>query len=142
MIILNLINNFFHLKTWLKKNKNQEYEGLIFQSEDLSYRSRLAKKTNRKEGYFVVFYEKDDFNKNKPYSIDNAPDFILIWIKDQNRIGLFKFPKNIFIEKNILSTSNQKGKMGLRVYPTWCTNLNNIAKHTQNWQIPYFKTLT
>ncbi|MEG0256504.1 MAG: MepB family protein [Vagococcus sp.] len=40
--------------------------------------------------------------------------------------------------KKILRTSEQKGKMALRVYPTWLTDLNPTATKTQKWQAPFF----
>ncbi|MGY3764950.1 MepB family protein [Vagococcus vulneris] len=142
MISLNLINHFFNPRNIIKEEQNEEYEGVIFEKDNLKYRSRLAKKTTKKNGYFVVFWEKDEFKKNKAYSFENAPDFTLVWIADQNRKGLFKFPKKILLDKKILRNDNQKGKMGIRVYTNWDTDLNTTAKKTQDWQKDYFTELS
>ena len=55
-----------------------------------------------------------------------------------NKIGQFIFPKNILIEKGILKTDDQDGKMGIRVYPRWDTPDNKQAIATQKWQLSYF----
>ena len=47
-----------------KDTYNSEYEGFCFQADGLSFRSRRAKKTPKKQGYFVAFWEKDTNNKN------------------------------------------------------------------------------
>lgn len=86
--------------------------------------------------------EKNDLNKNQPYPYVESPDKIIISIIDNKHIGQFIFPKEILLEKNILSSSNTKGKMGIRVYPTWEKDLNNSATKTQKWQSKYFLNLT
>ena len=49
------------------ENLNQSYEGLLLATGNnkLRVRSRLAKKTLKKEGYFVAFWEKNDCQKNQ-----------------------------------------------------------------------------
>lgn len=138
MITLPLIQHYFPTSKIHEENHNQEYEGCFFVSDGHSYRSRLAKKTAKKPGYFVVFWEKDFNNQNKAYSIETAPDFTIVWILDGEHSGYFTFPKASLLKEKILHSPTQKGKMGIRIYPIWCTELNQTAQKTQAWQVAYF----
>ncbi|WP_053032503.1 MepB family protein [Staphylococcus haemolyticus] len=60
---------------------------------------------------------------------------------DDNRRGQFIFPKDILIKKGILKSDDSKGKMALRVYPPWETELNKTAAKTQAWQCAYFNEI-
>ncbi|MGO2083977.1 MepB family protein [Vagococcus sp.] len=124
------------------ETQNQEYEGATFNLSNFTYRSRLAKKTSTKKGYFVVFWEKDSHQKNHPYLFDDSPDKLIITIIDGKNKGQFIFPKQRLLEKGILKTENSKGKMGIRVYPTWEKELNKTANKTQDWQKDYFIDLS
>ena len=48
----------------------------------------------------------------------------------------------MLVEKGIISSEKHKGKMAIRVYPSWEKNLNKTALNTQKWQIPYFLDFT
>ncbi|EOL47757.1 MepB family protein [Enterococcus caccae] len=124
------------------EEQNIDYEGVTFSLGNQTFRSRKAKVTPKKSGYFVVFWEKDDNNKNQPYESTGAPDNLVITVLDQEKSGQFIFPKEILIKKNILTDGEAKGKMALRVYPEWVTGLNKTASATQEWQKPYFVDLT
>ena len=39
------------------------------------------------------------------------------------------------------SATNCKGKMSMRFYPPWCTNLNKTALATQKWQLKYYREI-
>lgn len=136
------INHHFHSPSLINEEQNAAYEGVCFYHDTKFYRSRLANKTPKKAGYFVDFWEKDDQLKNQAFSYEDAPDITLVWIIDADKKGVFMFPKEILLQKNILQTKSQKGKMGIRVYPTWESNLNQTALKTQEWQSHYFKCLS
>ena len=121
-----------------EENQNKEYEGISFSIGHRTYRSRLAKRTPKKSGYFVAFWKKSTTGKNQAYQYDSSPDKLIISIIDGERKGQFIFPKEILLEKGILRSPTTKGKMGIRVYPSWETSLNKTALNTQNWQQPYF----
>lgn len=125
-----------------EEEQNSDYEGLVLLFGEHSVRSRLAKKTPTKKGYFVVAWEKDRFNENKPFDDESSPDLLMISIIDQAKSGLFIFPKSILIKHKVLNSGNIKGKMAFRVYPSWENDLNNTAVKTQSWQIPYFVDLS
>lgn len=122
--------------------QNEEYEGYTFSVGETTYRSRLAKLTPKKKGYFVAFWEKDDTNQNQAYDFKNSPDYLVIVILDDTKKGLFVFPKEVLHQQNILKTDTQKGKMAIRVYPSWETDLNPTATKTQKWQQVYFTDLS
>lgn len=119
--------------------QNADYEGFCFQADGVRYRSRLAKKTPKKNGYFVVFWEKNESNTNQAYAYETSPTFIIIIVKDKHQCGYFKFPKEVLLKQGILRNQKKAGKMGIRIYPTWEKELNSSAQKTQKWQAPYFK---
>lgn len=135
---------FGNIQIYCLENQNIEYEGLIFYSQTMNskVRARLAKKTPKKEGYFVAFWEKDEQANNTPFKAASSPELLAIVIDDGNKKGVFTIPKEIAIEKQILSTENGRGKMAMRFYPPWCHNLNKTAMRTQKWQLQYFKNLS
>ena len=109
--------------------------------DDQEYkRCRLAKKTPKKEGYFTVFWKKDQNNNNVPYTNEDLGDELVIVVIDSYNSGLFIIPKEVAVNKRILSTRDSKGKMAMRFYPPWCTNLNKTAQSTQKWQLEYFRS--
>jgi len=57
----------------IKEKWNEDYESILIKTKyDQKYkRCRLAKKTPKKEGYFTVFWKKDQENKNIPYTESN-----------------------------------------------------------------------
>lgn len=122
----------------VQKINNIAYEGLCFDILNISYRSRLAKKTAKKAGYFTVFWEKDKEGKNSPYHFESSPDQLIIVVLDSDRKGKFVFPRDVLLEHGILADDLNKGKMALRVYPDWESDLNATAQKTQSWQIDYF----
>ena len=115
---------------------------MIKPKDDQEYkRCRLAKKTPKKEGYFTVFWKKDQDNKNIPYTDKDLGDELVIVVIDDRHCGIFIIPKEVAISKKILSTKDCKGKMAMRFYPSWCSNLNKTAQATQKWQLDYFQKI-
>ncbi|MBF2441708.1 MepB family protein [Listeria innocua] len=121
--------------------QNKEYRGMIVKiaKDGTMIRTRLAKKTDKKAGYFVAFWEKDELGKNCPFDENDSADFLCIVVIDGDLNGLFVFPRQCLIEKGILTSEVGIGKMAARFYPSWCQDLNKIAKKTQAWQQAYFK---
>lgn len=66
----------------------------------------LGKKTPKKEGYFTVFWKKDQNNKNIPYTNEDLGNELIIVIIDNDKRGLFIIPNEVAIRKNILSTKD------------------------------------
>ncbi|MBE5672741.1 MepB family protein [Staphylococcus sp. SS35] len=122
----------------IEEKYNKEYEALTFNYKEMIYKSRLAKKTPNKSGYFVTCWTKNEDNYNRPYKIDEFADYLIVAVIDDELNGYFLFPKEVLVEKGILASSKYQGKMAFRVYPTWCNDLNQTAQRTQNWQCNYF----
>lgn len=124
------------------EKQNSGYEGFIFQLNHHVYRSRLAKLTPKKKGYFVAVWEKDANGMNQAYCYEDSPDKLIISIIDGEKCGQFIFPKSILLTYGILKNATQKGKMAFRVYPSWVSDLNATAKKTKSWQRDYFIDLS
>ena len=121
-----------------EEKQNSDYGAGILQLNSKSIRFRVAKITPHKIGQFVAFGEKDRRNKNQPFSYDESPDLVVINTFTGENFGQFIFPKDILVKKGILKTDEQKGKMGMRVYPRWDIPVNKQAISTQKWQLDYF----
>lgn len=121
---------------------NQDYEAFNFEFSGVDFKSRLAKKTPKKAGYFVAFWRKNETNKNRPFNFEESKDKLIINILDGSKKGQFVFPKELLFKKGIISSEKHKGKMAIRVYPIWEKDLNKTAISTQKWQIPYFLDFT
>lgn len=136
-----LVNAYGKLDICTYENQNRKYEGIIFQTiEDRRIiRSRLCKKTPKKSGYFVAFWEKE-LSNNRPFLAPNSPNELAIVVIDGLNKGLFSLPKEAAITHRILTDGNQIGKMGMRFYPPWCKELNHAAMLTQKWQLNFFKS--
>lgn len=89
-----------------------------------------------------MFWVKDDNKKNRPYKREETPEKLIITVIDEDRKGQFIFPKELLLKKNIIESENNKGKMAMRVYPDWETELNKTAEQTKKWQSDYFIDLT
>ncbi len=126
------------VKDLTEEKYNQDYEALTFSFKEETYQSRLAKKTPTKAGYFVTCWTKDENNCNQPYSKEAFADYLMIIVIDEELSYYFLFPRELLIEKGILTTFEYKGKMAFRVYPKWCNQLNKRAEQTQKWQCKYF----
>ncbi|WP_107950317.1 MepB family protein [Lysinibacillus parviboronicapiens] len=125
-----------------EEQQNSQYGAGKFQLNLKSIRFRVAKITPTKIGQFVAFWEKDRSHKNQPYQYRDFPDLLVITTFNGNRVGQFVFPKELLLKKGILQTDEKKGKMAIRVYPSWDKPTNKQAITTQKWQIPYFIDIT
>jgi len=121
---------------------NVEYEGMTFDFNGTTFKSRLVKKTPKKTGYFVAFWHKNEVNINIPFDETTMQDKLIINIIDAEKRGQFIFPQQILVEQGVITSSKYKGKMGMRFYPSWETNLNATAVRTQKWQVKYFVDLS
>lgn len=149
------MNNFFTALTYVNKmiyepnhlivksvqeeKQNSKYGAGTFQLSSKTVRFRVANITPTKVGQFVAFWEKDENNKNQPYLYEKDLDLLVITtFKNENAFGQFIFPKEILLKQNILRSTSTKGKMAIRVYPSWDSPSSKQAMETQKWQLPYF----
>ncbi|WP_026675659.1 MepB family protein [Alkalihalobacterium bogoriense] len=133
----------FVIKAIREEVQNSDYGAGTFQLNSISVRFRVAKKTPTKIGQFVAFWEKDKNNKNQAFSFEKATDLLVInTFTSKNNFGQFIFPKEVLVKQNILKTNNTKGKMAIRVYPSWEKPTSKQAIETQKWQLEYFIEMT
>ncbi|UNK16189.1 MepB family protein [Paenibacillus sp. N3/727] len=131
--------NYLILKSIQEENQNSDYGAGTFHLNSKSVRFRVAKITPNKVGQFVAFWEKDENNKNQPFTYEKAPDLLVINTSmSNNQLGQFIFPKEILAKQNIFKTSTTRGKMAIRIYPSWDNPTSKQAISTQKWQSPYF----
>lgn len=121
-----------------EEKQNSKYGAGTFQLSSKSIRFRVAKISPTKIGQFVAFWEKDEDHKNQPFSLEDAPDLLVITTIQENQIGQFIFPKELLVQHDILKSRSTKGKMAIRVYPSWDHPTSKQAIATQAWQLPYF----
>ncbi|MGN6670905.1 MAG: MepB family protein [Candidatus Nucleicultricaceae bacterium] len=114
------------------------YSAHTFKLDGASIHFRIAKTTPLKAGHFVTFWKRLETGLIGPYDWKDPFDFLVISTRSQNRFGQFVFPKSLLAEKRIISKEDVEGKRALRIYPDWCTELNDQALKTQKWQSNYF----
>ena len=130
------------IKELKEEIQNKQYGALRFSLNKQSVRFRVAKITPTKTGQFVAFWEKGIEGKNQAYHYNDATDLLVITcFGPQGQWGQFVFTKDILLKHKILRTDEHKGKMGIRVYPSWDRPESDTAKKTQLWQQEYFVNL-
>ncbi|MDK8179547.1 MepB family protein [Paenibacillus sp. UMB4589-SE434] len=123
-----------------EETQNSDYGAGVFELNSKSVRFRVAKITPAKTGQFVAFWEKDIDHKNQAFSYENTPDLLVIntFTTNNQYFGQFVFPKEVLVQQNIFKSATAKGKMAIRVYPSWDIPNSKQAIATQKWQLPYF----
>ena len=119
MKMTDILHRYYSDFDLIKEKWNEDYESILIKpKDDHEYkRCRLAKKTPKKEGYFTVFWKKDQNNKNIPYTNEDLGNELVIVVIDNDKSGLFIIPNEVAIRKNILTTKDSNGKMSMRFYP-------------------------
>ena len=77
------------------ENWNHEYEAMNIYINGQYFKSRLAKKTPKKAGYFVAMWHKNEDNKNIPFQYEDFPEKLIINIIDDRKKGQFIIPKDV-----------------------------------------------
>jgi hypothetical protein len=122
--------------------ESQEYAASSFKLDEKLIHFRCAKITPTKIGQFVTFWKRDAQGITQPHDQHDQFDSLMVYVKSQNRVGLFIFPKQVLIQHAIISSNGVEGKRGFRVYPAWDITDNKQATKTQAWQIKYFQLLS
>ena len=116
----------------------REYSGFNFTVNNLNIKFRISKITPTKTGQFVTLWKRNEKGETTPFDLTDNIDFYLIASFKDHLSGVFIFPKQILLEKGILSDGKKIGKRGIRVYPTWDKTESKQAQKTQAWQAQYF----
>lgn len=133
------VSHFTDVEEVVLESQNEAYYGMYIRSKGITYRVRKAKQTPKKEGQFVVLWEKDENNQNQAYAAHTFPDYLVVFCEHPNGGGYFIFPQAVLQFEKILRTEHHRGKMGFRLYPPWDEPKSKTAMKTQKWQCPYFK---
>jgi len=120
----------------------KEYSGCSFMLNHMNIKFRTSKITPTKTGQFVTLWKRNEKGITAPFDYSDKFDFYLIAARKEQNFGVFIFPKEILMQKGILSDEKKTGKRGIRVYPTWDTVESKQAIATQKWQVQYFLELS
>lgn len=117
----------------------EEYLGYNFKLNQFNIKFRKAKITPKKIGQFVTLWKRNpESRQTEPFTSEDPFHFYIILCEYDKRSGFFFFPRQILIQKNILTILYKIGKRGFRVYPDWDAPNNKQASKNQNWQKDFF----
>jgi len=144
-IVQDAQNNLYDTCDLKIKDFNSELESLeyyahVYYVKSKSVRFRIAKKTPKKVGWFVTLWKRVG-ETIAPYDASDSIDIVASTILDRKKIGQFIFPKEILLQKKILSVNNKGGKRAIRVYSPWDKVVSLQAIKSQKWQEKYFVNL-
>ncbi|MCW3465043.1 MepB family protein [Chitinophaga nivalis] len=118
--------------------ESQEYGACSFQLNGKTVQFRVSKITPTKTGQFVTIWQRNPQGITQPFTAADHLDFIVISARQEEKGGVFIFPKTILIAHGIITSEKKAGKRGIRVYPPWDQTTNQQALKTQSRQTPYF----
>lgn len=141
-----LLPNEIFIDSYYEDALNQNYNAATFKLRGSICVFRVAKLTPNKLGNFVALWKRPvesniHLGVTVPYAVSDF-DFCLIAVEKENFSGVFIFPNSILKIKGIVSSSNDLGKRGFRLYPKWDTLTSKQAIKSQNWQLDYFIDFT
>lgn len=122
--------------------ENASYFGFNFQLGKKNIKFRKSRITPKKTGQFVTFWKRDAKGKSIPFTENDSMDCYFIATALEQHSGLFVFPKQTLIDRQILTTAYGEGKRGFRVYPPWSLTENKQATQSKSWQQQYFIDLS
>lgn len=144
-----LPKEFLYLKKLLSEIDNIEISQATVELESSEYGAcrfvlnnskilfRTAKITPTKTGQFVTLWKRINQGPIQPFDNTDRIDLFIISVRKDNHFGLFIFPKEVLISKEIVS-NKKEGKRAIRVYPPWDITTSRQAQKTQKWQLEYF----
>lgn len=142
--LLSQISNSLYKKNSLEisdfeiEKESKEYDACRFQLNGKKVICRNSKITPKKVGQFVTFWKRNGNGPIEPFHEADDFDFFIVNVQQENQIGQFVFPKQILVQKGIISTIAKEGKRAFRVYPKKDIDLNKQAERSQKWQLDYF----
>ncbi|WP_291868888.1 MepB family protein [Maribacter sp.] len=129
------------LSNIIRNKESAAYEACSFRIDNHKIISRKSKITPKKIGQFVAIWKRNKEQITTPHTQEDNFNYFMILCEKEEKTGLFIFPKEILIQKNIISTSKKEGKRGIRIYPSWDSPTSPLALKTQEWQLHYFTLL-
>lgn len=123
------------------EEQNSDYESGCAKLEGTWWRVRTARITPTKPGAFVAIWRRNSEGNTEPFSTDDDCAGLLVFVSDEDRFGVFRFPTAALGELGVYSSQRSAGKRGFRLYPIWYTSLNSQAIRTQGKQAPFFELI-
>lgn len=114
------------------------YGACTFECNGVKIMHRIAKMTPAKTGQFVAIWKRSQKGITMPFDVTDNFDFMVITTTFDHHLGQFVFPKEVLVNKGIISQDGKHGKRGIRVYPPWDKVTSKQAEVTQHWQLKYF----
>ena len=118
--------------------ESADYGACDFDLSGKRCKFRAGKVTPKKAGFFVTFWKRSENGPIIPYDSEDPIDLVIFSVHTEMHFGQFVFPKNVLVEKRILSSCGVGGVRATRIYPPWVTVTSKQAKRTQSWQKEYY----
>lgn len=128
----------FDCSSVLIESENVKYGAAILSVGQSTVRFRVGKVTPKKEGLFVAVWSRGIRGLTEPLPVEDAADVLVVTAMNGSRCGIFGFPKEVLVERDIFSVNGIGGRRGFRVYPPWSITASSQAKKSQKWQCEYF----
>ncbi|MGH1366193.1 MAG: MepB family protein [Calditrichia bacterium] len=125
-----------------EEKESQDYAACRFRLNGSRIVFREAKITPKKSGQFVTLWKRIGDGPIQPFSSMDNIDLFVINTCSKTNFGQFVFPKQVLINKGIVSSASREGKRGIRIYPPWDEPASKQAKKTQSWQMEHFLSLS
>ncbi len=129
--------------TVIQEQESANYGACRFVLNGFTVVFRVARTTPTKVGQFVTLWKRlRPGEAIVPLDADDPVDFVIVCTSNTEHRGQFIFNRDILLEKGVLSSARHVGKRALRVYPPWSHPLAKEAVRTQEWQLPYFLSIS
>ncbi len=126
-----------------REKESAEYGSVRFEMNGQTYLYRQAKHTPKKVGQFVALWKRPAMSGEiAPFDRDDGIDKVIILAEEHPRFGVFVFPRQLLVEKDIFSEKSIGGKRAFRVYAPWVMPSAAQAKLAKIWQCDHFVELT
>ena len=126
-----------------REKESAEYGSVRFEMDGQTCLYRQAKHTPKKVGQFAALWKRPAMSGEiTPFDYDDGIDRVIILVGEHPRFGVFVFPRQLLVEKDIFSEKSIGGKRAFRVYAPWVMPSAAQAKRAKIWQCDHFVELT
>ena len=126
------------VRSVVPEEQNSDYEAGLAVIEGERWHIRTARNTPTKPGAFVAVWRRDADGNTVPLPGDDESNGLLVFVSDGTRRGMFRFTAEHLRGLGVTETERRPGKRGFRVYPAWCSGLNDRATASQAAQASAF----
>jgi hypothetical protein len=124
---------------YYEEEESEKYHACHFKLNNNKTIFRKAKITPTKNDQFITFRKRRGNGPIEPFHKDlDDIDYFIILVENNEKKGLFVFPKEVLIQQGIISTYEKEGKRAFRVYPIWDETTSRQSVKSQKWQLNYF----